>query len=113
MFNDVTKTELTPARKLLVEKMQKLNFGRIEGIIIRDGEPILDPLPRIVYKVKFCAENGPRPEADKIDFTLKAQVCDLFTQLEILSDGIIHSLEVKHGLPFDMEIEKTAACGRG
>ena len=109
----ITISDLTPLQQRLVELMQKVNFGRIEGIIIRDGEPILDPLPRIVQKVKFCAENGPRPETGKQNFTLKASVRDLFAKIEALGDGIIHSLEVKHGLPFDMEFEEKAALDRG
>ena len=40
-----TKQSLSPARRRLVELMQEVNFGRIEGLHVRDGEPILEQAP--------------------------------------------------------------------
>lgn len=107
--NNFTKSSLSQPKARLVELMQRINFGSIERLIIKKGELLFDPPPRVVREVKFCGENGPRPETAKQDFTLKAQVRDLFTQIETLGDGVIHSLEVKHGLPFKMIIEENAA----
>jgi hypothetical protein len=106
-MNTVSKSSLSPERRRLIELMQRVNFGRIEGLVVRDGNPILDekPLPRIVVEVKFGGDNGPRPEADSSDFSLKAQVADLFDHLARLCNGRIESLTVKHGLPFGMHLE--------
>lgn len=101
-----TKSTLSEAQAKLVEVMQGINFGRLEGLAVRRGEPVLDPPPRVVREIKFSGENGPRPEADKQDFALKAQVRDLFAQMEAMGDGIIRCLEVKHGLPFKMTVEE-------
>lgn len=109
MSNVVKKTDLTPAWRRLVELMQRINFGCIEGLIVRDGEPVFRPSPRVIREVKFCAENGPRPEATKQDFALKKEVCDLMVRIESLDNGIILALEVKHGLPFKMSLEEDAA----
>lgn len=103
------KSTLSPPRARLVEVMQQLSFGRVEGLVVRGGEPVLDPPPRLVREVKFCAENGPRPEADKEDFALKAQVRELFAHMEAMGDGVISRIEVKHGLPFRMTFEENAA----
>ena len=105
----VTKAALSPARVRLVEVMQELNFGRVEQLVIRGGEPVLDPPPRLVREVKFCAENGPRPETAKEDFALKAQVRELLTHMEAIGDGVIARIEVKHGLPFRMLFEEDTA----
>jgi hypothetical protein len=83
--------------------MQRLNFGRIENLEIRGGEPVLDPVPRVVREHKFCADNGPRPEAGR-DCVLKNQVGDLMHLLDNLGDGTITVLSVKHGLPFHAEL---------
>ncbi|MBT8341828.1 MAG: hypothetical protein HKP58_10870 [Desulfatitalea sp.] len=107
--NDFTKSSLSQPNARLVELMQRINFGAIEKLIFKRGELLFDPPPRVIREIKFCAENGPRPETTKQDFTLKAQVRDLFAQIETLGDGVIHSLEVKHGLPFKMIIEENAA----
>lgn len=109
MTGTVTKATLSPQRKRLVETMQGINFGRVEGLVVRDGEPVLDPPPRVLREVKLCAENGPRPESELEDFVLKAQVRDLFAHFDALGSGTIRCLEVKHGLPFRMQIEEVAA----
>jgi len=109
MTGTVTLASLPPARERLVKLMQEINFGRVEGLVVRDGDPVFDRPPRVLREVKLCAENGPRPESGKEDFALKAQVRDLFAQMEAMGDGIIRCLEVKHGLPFKMTIEEDAA----
>lgn len=45
MSEVTTKASLTPARRRLLELMQEINFGRIEGLAVRGGEPVLDPPP--------------------------------------------------------------------
>lgn len=98
----LTKAALPEPRRQLLELMQSINFGRIEGLMIRDGTPVLAPPPRLVREVKFGGDNGPRPERDANNFVLKAQVVELFQHLDQLGVGAIEVLEIKHGLPFRM-----------
>lgn len=109
-MNVTAKSSLSPGRRRLVELMQRVNFGRIEGLLIRRGEPVFDDdaPPRVVHEVKFGADNGARPEAAVTDFSLKQQVTDLFAQLDRFYDVRIEVLTVKHGLPFGMHVEQTA-----
>jgi len=109
MTDSVALASLPPAGERLVRLMQELNFGQVRDLVIRDGEPVFDPPPRLVREVKFGGENGPRPEAAKGDFALKAQVRELLARLESLGDGIVECIEVKHGLPFRMTVEEDAA----
>lgn len=104
-----TKSSLTASRRRLLELMQVLNHGHIEGLLVRDGEPVFDPIPRIIRDVKFCSENGPRPESNLDNFDLKAQVRDLFSHLDTLGNGTIRRLEVQRGLPFRMQVEEVTA----
>ncbi|NIM21246.1 MAG: hypothetical protein GTN64_02310 [Candidatus Latescibacteria bacterium] len=106
MQNVVTKGCLTPARGRLVELMQRINFGRIEGLEVRDGEPVIDPPPIVVRDIKFGGENGPRHELEAKDFILKREVIEFFVQLEELANGTVDVLEIKHGLPFRMSIKE-------
>ncbi len=95
------KASLPEPRQELVELMQRLNFGRIEGLHICDGDPVFSPEPRTVREFKFCAaENGPRTELTVRDFVLKSQVVELFALLDDVRNGVIDLIEVKHGLPF-------------
>jgi hypothetical protein len=103
-----TKSTLSPARQQLLRLFQELNFGRIENLDVRQGEPVLDPSPQVIREVKFGGENGPRPERHAHDFLLKGQVVELLDQLDRLQDGTIRLLEVKHGLPFRMLVAEAA-----
>ena len=101
-----TKSDLTPSRRCLVILMQRLNFGRIEELHVLNGEPLFDPPPRVFREVKFGGDNRPRPEVEKTDFALKAEMIDLLAQLEEVGDGVVTRLEIQHGLPFRMTCEE-------
>ena len=109
MVANVAKTSLTPSQQKLLTEMQRINYGRIEGLSVRRGQPVMDPPPRVVREIKFGGDNGPRPEVAKADFALKTQVRDLFAQLEALGDGVIPCIEVQRGLPFRMTVEEVSA----
>jgi hypothetical protein len=101
-----SKHALSEQRRGLLEMMQRVNFGRIEGLVVRNGEPVFDPGPRIIREIKLGGENSPRPELDRVDFGLKPQVIELFQHLNELGNGAIECLDVKHGLPFRLVIEQ-------
>jgi hypothetical protein len=100
-----TKSSLSVSRRRLIELMQRINFGRIENLQVRAGEPVFDPAPRVVQKLKIGGDNGPRPEIACEDFWLKNQTIEMLEAISRLGDGNVLAIEVKHGLPFSMEIE--------
>ncbi len=100
---------MSPARRRLVGLFQQLNFGRLEHLIVHNGEPVLDPLPQVVSEIKFGGENGPRSEPAAGDFTLKPHLIELFAHFDRIGNGVIETLEVKHGLPFRMLVRESAA----
>ena len=104
-----SKQDLSSCESSLLELMQAINFGRIEGLIITDGKPSLLQRPRIVREIKLAGDNGPRPELAVADFLLKQQVIELFEYFSELGDGMIDALEIKHGLPFRMIVTEEAA----
>jgi len=97
--------ELSPERKRLVRQMQRINFGRIERLEVKNGEPVSDPPTRIVQEVKFGGDNQSRAEIEESDFPLKSQVLDLLQRIDEIRDGQIDLVEIKHGLPFRMLVE--------
>jgi hypothetical protein len=101
----ITKSSLTDPQRRLVEMLQNLNWGRIENLSVRGGAPIYEPAPRVIQTVKLGGQLGPRPEADLGDFWLKQPVIDLFQTIADLRDGKVLAIEVKHGLPFTVQIE--------
>ena len=100
------RSELSLPRQNLLQVMQRLNFGRIEQLAIRDGEPVLEPAPRLVRTVKFSAnaDNGPNPSVVKGDFCLRHQIELLSELLDSVGNGLIEVIDVKHGLPLLAEL---------
>ncbi len=107
MTKVATKASLSQGRRHLLELMQGINFGRIEGLTVRDGEPAFDPPPQVIREIKFGGENGPRQETTVEDFALKSQAVELFAQLDVLGNGTVLSLDVRYGLPFRMSVKET------
>ena len=101
----ITKSSLAPALARLIELMQALNFGRVEALTIRSGQPVFDPPPHIIQKIKMGADNGPRPEMDYVDFRLKDGIIELLEIIARLHDGAIRTIEVRCGLPVSAEIQ--------
>jgi len=101
-----TKSSLSEPQSRLVELLQNVNFGRIEGLHVRGGQPVFDPPPRVVQKLKMGGDNGPRPEASMHDFILKHQTIELLETIARIGDGQVLAIEVKNGLAFSIEIER-------
>jgi hypothetical protein len=100
---NIAKRTLPPAGQRLVELMQRLHFGQILGLRIRNGQPDFAVPPRLVRDRKLGSEPTPRPISAPEDFLLKEQVVELFAYLEEIGDGVIDLIEVKHGLPFRLQ----------
>lgn len=101
------RNPVSPARHRLLALCQKLNFGRIELIPVRDGQPILDPTPATAKEVKFASDNDPREDLRRTEFLQKRQIQDFCHQLDQLQNGVIEFLEVKHGIPFKMIVRSS------
>lgn len=109
----VAKSSLSDPQRQLIEVMQRLNFGRIEALGVRDGEPIFDPAPRVIQTLKIGGENGPRPEYACPDFILQKPTIELLEAISSLRNGTILAINVKHGLPFTAEFEVATAKPSG
>ena len=71
-MTDVTKVSLTPARRRLVEVMQGIRYGRLEGLEVRDFEPVFEPPARAVRQIVFGKDNGPHTARNKDGFAPQA-----------------------------------------
>jgi hypothetical protein len=75
-------------------------FGRIENIPVRAGEPVLDSDVKVVRVVRLGSESDPLKLTNAEDFELKIQVRDLFDELARLENGTVIRLEFRQALPF-------------
>src|SRR3974377_2331901 len=99
MPNVETKEALSPARKRLVELMQEINYGRIEELQIRDGEPVFNPPPTVLRQYLFGKENGPNANRSADSFALKKKVAELFEIFDREPSLYIQELIIDNGLP--------------
>ena len=102
----MTKQMLSEPWKRIVVVMQDLNFGRVT-FSVRSGQPDFTRPFRTVRTVKPAGNgNGPRPEAHSADFEVRKEVTSLIEQVARAPDGTQVTVEVKHGLPFLIEVEE-------
>ena len=91
--------ELSAQQRSLLEIMREHQFGRIENMSVRAGQPILDQGLKIVRVACLGGESGGTKLPGNDEFELKRAVCDLFDELARLGHGTVLRLEFKRGLP--------------
>lgn len=104
MKDVVTKAALTPARKRLIELMQEIRYGRIERLLIRDGEPVFDPPPAVLRMFLLGRENAAHAARGSDDFTLKKKTMELFGIFDRERSLTIQELIIENGLPVRMTV---------
>ena len=92
-------SHLSAPRQQLVRMCQTVNYGQIEGVVVRDGDPIFEPAPVVVIAAKLYRDDGPRPELALADFELRDDVRRLMARLDDAKNGRIHCIDVRAGLP--------------
>ena len=95
------KGALSPAKGRLLKLMEDIGFGTIANLVVNQGEPIFEPPPKIITLIKFGIKHNREP----INKTSIRE--EFLAHLDNLKNGMIHSLEIKKGLPFSMKLEKT------
>lgn len=102
----LTKSSLAPGQCRLVEVINALGFGSIEGLLIRDGMPCYEQEPRIVQSVKLAPGPDRQPDRSGADLTLKKEFENLFDELTRLRDGLV-DIEVRHSIPTRLVLERS------
>jgi hypothetical protein len=105
--------DLSTSERCLAEVMHDVGFGRFESLRIERGEVVLDPWPTTVRGVKFGSADTVTHKALRGDFELKAQIAEFFEYVRSVDSGEIRCLEVRHGLPFSMEVEHRRSANGG
>lgn len=104
-----TVRDLLPSEVEFLATIQQLGFGLFERLQIRNGELVLDdPPPVMVRQVKFGSPTA-LGRASSGASELRQQVAELFAYVREIETGEIRTLEIRHGLPFAMEIALAGA----
>jgi hypothetical protein len=112
MISPKATHDLSPSERRFVVAMNELRFGRFEFLRIEHGKLVLDPWPAATRSFKFG--NGHLAARKEVpnEFELKRHVAQFFERVRSIEAGEIRCLEVRHGLPFSMEVEhcQTQVC---
>jgi len=100
------KSDLSPDRRRLVERMQELNHGRIAGLVVHGHEPQWSPRPRVIRDVVIGKRSGARPERGQANFALKGHVAELCQHFDQAPDGARFTIIVQDGLPTRFSVEE-------
>lgn len=103
----IKRRALSPARKRLVELMQEVNYGKIEGLHVHNGEPVFSPPPTVLRQYKFGKDNGSHESRGSHNFTLKSRVVQLFEAFDRERMLVIQELVISNGLPTQMTAMRT------
>ena len=103
----VSVHDLRPTEQRFVHAMQKLGFGTFEAVRVVAGQLILEPWPKMVKSIKFGGQESSLA-GNSSDFVLKQQVVQFIHCVRGLENGEIRQLEVRHGLPFAMDLDCSA-----
>ena len=100
------KSTLSPAWVQVLELMQKINFGRLQNLLVRNGEPDLTQGVLAVRTIKLDGDNGARPEIALEDYQLRSETVRLVKHLVAMERGLVKTVEIRHGLPVFVEVEQ-------
>jgi hypothetical protein len=103
--SNMQRIPLSKSRRQLLKLMQRIKFGKIEGLIIHNGDPVLEPAPKVIREIKLGSKEDRKSVPIENGLLEKPQVIELLGRLSHLGSGTIQSLEIQHGLPFRIRIE--------
>jgi hypothetical protein len=98
-----TTRDLTADQRRLLQVMREYQFGRIENMPVRAGNPQLDHGERLVRIAKFDRDSNQQDGPGGDDFELQQPFCRLLDELARLQDCRVLRLEFRHGLPLQLE----------
>lgn len=104
MTTQAWKESLSGQRQALLELMEEISFGRIEGLEVRNGEPVLDP-PPTVRKLHVFGKPGNRPPSRPREDCTAQRMAELFGLFDRDRTLVIEELIVDNGLPVRMTLK--------
>ena len=95
-------SELSPPRQALIRQCQRMDFGRILSLEVRNGEPVLGPATAVLLDVKLDSAETSRPEHNPVDFVVCGAIVRLLATLDAIGNGSVEHVEVRAGIPVRM-----------
>lgn len=95
---------VTPQQRQLMELVRRVRFGRIVDLVIKAGQPVLDPPPHVAREVKFAPDVCGRTMPDEV--AVQERWHELFNELAAIGDGVIEVMQVVACMPHRMRARR-------
>ncbi|MHB1002025.1 MAG: hypothetical protein ACYC27_22520 [Armatimonadota bacterium] len=102
MSHNPSPTILSKEQRRLLLLMKEINYGRIESLAIRNGNPVFDRSTKVIRYIKFS--EGDQNTVQRSDLLHKPQISKFLGYINGLDNNLLELLEIKDGLPFLMNI---------
>lgn len=112
-MNLIHKNDLPSAWKALVELCEDINFGHIEDLVIADGLPTHYSASVKTMMPGPNKDNGPAQTATAATVPLKPQWADVLALALSKVPVRIRRLEVAHGCPLKLHLERAGGAFHG
>ena len=100
-----SRTDLSTPERELLSLMRGVWFGRLEGLVVAGGRPVLPPA-QAVRHLRFGATEPVTALPDAgADFELKKEMVEFLAFLRNLGDGEVKRVDVRYGLPVSAELD--------
>jgi len=107
LLNTPRFSQLSASRQALVRLCQSTNYGYLEALEVRHGEPVFSSIgPTVFADLRLDSDDDPRSEFALADFALCAEVCRLMSLLDQVQKGQISKIEVRAGIPRRVTLQK-------
>jgi hypothetical protein len=90
-------SELSGPRQALIRRCQRLGFGTLRNIEVRDREPTFGAT-EVIIDLKLDSDNAPRPEQNLSNFLVCDEIRRLFSMLDDFVNATV-DIEVRTGVP--------------
>jgi hypothetical protein len=105
---ELRRTSLSPTKRILVDRAHEVQFGRIENLMIINGEPHFGTETRLIRTITFTGADNRSKSRVADDFPLKRPWIELFDHFALIGDGLIEKIDLKAGMPCFMSVEEPA-----
>lgn len=92
-------SDLSVPRQAFLRRCQRIGFGRIESLEVRDSEPVFGSQTQAFIDLKLDRDEHSRLEQDLGDFVVRVEIQRLFSKLDAIRNGVVEHLEVRAGIP--------------
>lgn len=99
-MRSISLSSLSAPRRQLLRWTRNMSFGWIEGLQVRDGEPVIHPAPKRIREVKLQGECVPILSPAEMEMPLREPEMELLRYFDQVQSVTIERLLVKYSMPF-------------